>query len=147
MKFLKAVGKVLGAIVLFAVGVAIVAVNLDPTKHEAAATNPAPVEPTVTAAKKVTAADLYVGNVVDTLKDGPGCMSPDVLDRARELAHDDVAFKKYFGQRLITGDCTIFKKGTQVTIEESAVLWSDRYRVRQTGEIDSYWVPSNILMD
>lgn len=95
---------------------------------------------------KVTAADLYVGNTVKTLQTSPGCTSPEVFDRARELAIDTEAFKKYLLQRAMIGDCKIVDKNTQVTIEESA-FWSDRYRVREKGETVSYWLPSSALRD
>jgi hypothetical protein len=71
-----------------------------------------------------------------------GCKRREQFSRLASMASvgDTEAFKKALTMAFLRSECTAFKKGSAVYIEDTA-LFSGLVQVRPHGAVESYWIP------
>ena len=69
-----------------------------------------------------------------------GCVTKELHDEiiGYAVAGDEEAFKSALASGLMTGECTMFKDGETVYLEDTSI-WSGMIQVRRPGETTKYW--------
>jgi hypothetical protein len=78
--------------------------------------------------------------------DSPGCKSREDATKFLRLivAKDLEAASKFINFRIVSGDCRLFKAGTQLYVADRA-LFSDAICMRKTGDFECYWINGGMM--
>ena len=86
----------------------------------------------------IDAASAQSTKTISTMS--PGCRSQEVFTKlvGFQVDHDQEAFKKLLMAGLLSGECTVFKVGDAVYLED-VKIFSGLTCLRPKGEISCFW--------